>query len=100
MYAEFGYGAYRLEGPYSKGPGVVGFGSLGEAIKTAEKWLKKGQKWDKKLRRYVEREDGRVEVALWQGTRDSSNPSKVHWIRRGKIVAIKEGKTVTVSTWI
>lgn len=92
---EFGYGADKDNGPYSCGPAIVGFDSLSAAVKYAKGWLKKGQKWDSKTRRYVEREDGIEVIRLWKGERISSN--HVRWEKSGILVSHKIGKLISVT---
>lgn len=67
---QYGYGSTDY-------PGIVGFTKIDDCIKTAEKWFKSGKVWSSKDRRYVEAPDGRREVTLFKGNRDSQNPSKV-----------------------
>lgn len=94
---EFGYGAHRDSGPYSSGPGIVGFRSLDECEDTATGWLRGGKKWDKKSRRYVEREDGRETIAVWTGERDEKNTHVIRWTKIALLHGDKTGKEITIS---
>ena len=98
--ADFHYAPEVQYGYGSTYPSIVGFEKIDNCIKTAEKWFNSGKVWSSKNRRYVEAPDGRREVTLFKGNRDSKNPSKVHWVIIGSVVCFKNGKQITTSVWL